>query len=95
MDYEYTSTDDPNQVLPMSKLGSELMQKQAMDDLILVKETQEPFYQQVIHKTGSAELCFRRILLPVVNDGGQVDLIYSATRLLGRVAPEFFELEVA
>ena len=74
---------------------SELMQKQVMDDLSRVKETCEPLYQQVIHRFEHTELCFRRILLPVVDDDGNVELIYSATRQFGTVAAEFFEVELA
>lgn len=94
-DYVYTSTDEPTQIVPMRKLGNELMQKQATDDLFLVKKSCEPIYQQVIHRVGRTELFFRRILLPVVNDEGRVELIYSATRRLGTVGSEFFEVETA
>jgi hypothetical protein len=99
IDYVYTSTDEPIQILPMRKFGgefgSDLLQKQTMDDLLQVKESCEPVYQQVIHRIGRTEMCFRRILLPVVDGAGQVDLIYSATRRFGTVDREFFELEIA
>jgi hypothetical protein len=95
LDYVYTSTDEPIQILPMRKFGSELMQKQTMDDLLLVKESCEPLYQQVIHRLGRTEMCFRRILLPVVDGDGQVELIYTATRRFGTVGHEFLEVEMA
>lgn len=99
LDYVYMSTDEPIQILPMRKFGgafgSELMQKQTMDDLLLVKESHEPLYQQVIHRIGRTELCFRRILLPVVDGDGRVELIYSATRRFGTVDREFLEVEIA
>lgn len=93
MDFEYTSTDEPTQTLSIREFDNELMQNQAMDDLLLVKETCEPLYQQVIHRIGPVEGCFRRILLPAIDDEGQVELVYSATRLFGAVEPEFFEKE--
>lgn len=95
LDFVYTSTDENTQILPLRKFDNELVQKQAMDDLMLVKETCEPLYQQVIHRTERIEMCFRRILLPVINDDRQVDLIYTATRQFGTIAPEFFEVEMA
>ena len=95
IDYVYTSTDEPTQMIPMRKLGNELMQQQATDDLLRVKDSCEPLYQQVIHRIGQTEMYFRRILLPVVDDAGQVELIYSATRQLGTVEPEFFEVGMA
>ncbi len=95
LDFVYTSTDEPIQILPMRKFGSELMQKQTMDDLLLVKESCEPLYQQVIHRLGRTEMCFRRILLPVVDGDGRVELIYSATRRFGTVDHEFLEVEMA
>jgi len=95
IDFVYTSTDEPTQILPMRKLGNELMQKQIMDDLLMVKESCEPHYQQVVHRTGQTEICFRRILLPVVNDESQVELIYSTTRQFGTVQSEFFDMVMA
>ncbi len=95
IDYVYTSTGVSLEILPLREMESELVQRQAMDDLLLVKETCEPLYQQVIHRMARFELCFRRILLPVINDNGQVDTIYTATRQFGAVEPEFFELEMA
>ena len=95
LDYVYTSTDEPTQIVPMRKLGSELLQKQTMDDLLMVKETCQPLYQQVIHRLPHTEMCFRRILLPVVNDDRQVELIYTATRQFGTVDREFFEVAMA
>lgn len=93
MDFVYISTDEPARTLPICELDNELMQKQAMDDLLLIKETGEPLYQQVIHRIGPMEMCFRRILLPVVDDNGRIELVYSATRQFGAVEPEFFEEE--
>ncbi len=95
IDFVYISTDDPVQMLPLGMLDNELIQKQAMDDLLVVKERCEPLYQQVIHRFGKSEMCFRRILLPTVNDDGKVDLIYSTTRQFGSVASVFFEEEYA
>lgn len=94
-DYVYISTDESTQILPMRKFGTELLQKQTMDDLFLVKESCEPRYQQVIHRIEKTEICFRRILLPVVDDDNQVVFIYSTTRRFGTVKPEFFEFEIA
>ena len=91
LDYVYTSTDEPTQFLPMRKLGNDLMQRQAMDDLMMVKECCNPLYQQVIHRIGRTELCFRRILLPVINDERRVELIYTATRQFGTVEAEYFD----
>lgn len=95
IDYVYTSTGMSLEILPLREMESELVQRQAMDDLLLVKETCEPLYQQVIHRLDRIELCFRRILLPVVDDDGKVDRIYTATRRFGTVEPEYFELETA
>ncbi len=95
IDFVYTSTDVSHAVLPLREMESELVQRQAMDDLLLVKETCEPLYQQVIHRMKRVELCFRRILLPVIDDDGKVDLVYTATRQFGTVEPEYFELEMA
>ena len=95
LDFVYTSTDEHTQILPMRKFENPLIQKQAMDDLLLVKETCEPLYQQVIHRIGQSEMCFRRILLPVINDDRKVELIYTATREFGTVEPQYFEAEMA
>lgn len=94
-DYVYTSTDESTQILPMRKFGTELLQKQTMDDLFLVKESCEPRYQQVVHRIENTEICFRRILLPVVDDDNNVAFVYSTTRRFGTVKPEFFEFEIA
>lgn len=94
LDYVYTSTDEPTQILPMRKLVNDLMQRQAMDDLMMVKERCEALYQQVIHRIGRTELCFRRILLPVINDAKRVELIYTATRQFGTVEAEYFDMEL-
>jgi hypothetical protein len=94
LDYVYTSTDEPTQILPMRKLGNDLMQRQAIDDLMMVKERCEALYQQVIHRIGQIELCFRRILLPVINDEKRVELIYTATRQFGTVEAEYFDTEL-
>ena len=95
LDYVYTSTDEPTQILPLRMMDSELVRKHAMTDLLFVKETCKPLYEQVIHRFVQTELCFRRILLPVVNDEGRVELIYTATRQFGTVGPEFLLTEMA
>lgn len=95
IDFVYISTDDPMQMLPLCVMDSELIQKQAMDDLLVVKERREALYQQVIHRFEQSEMCFRRILLPTINDDGKVDLIYSTTRQFGTVRSVFFEKEFA
>lgn len=95
IDYVYTSTGVSLQILPLREMESELVQRQAMDDLLLVKETREPLYQQVIHRFAQSEMCFRRILLPTINDNGKVDLIYSSTRQFGTVQSVFLEEEFA
>ena len=79
----------------MRKFGTELLQKQTMDDLLLVKESCEPRYQQVIHRFEDTEICFRRILLPVVDDDSNVVFIYSTTRRFGTIKPEFLQFEIA
>jgi hypothetical protein len=93
LDYVYMSTDEPTKILPLRKLGNDLMQRQAIDDLMMVKERCEPLYEQVIHRIGRTELCFRRILLPVINDVRRVELIYTATRQFGTVEAEYFDVE--
>lgn len=95
VNYVYTSTDGPTDKLPLRKMDSELIRKQAMDDLLFVKQRCEPLYQQVIHRFEHLEICFRRILLPVINDDGKVDLIYSTTREIGTVGSEYLEVAMA
>ncbi|MDH3702144.1 MAG: hypothetical protein OEU46_12585 [Alphaproteobacteria bacterium] len=95
IDFVYTSTDVSLQILPLREMESELIQRQTMDDLLLVKETCKPLYQQVIHRMERFEMCFRRILLPVIDDDGKVEQIYTATRQFGTVEPEYLEMEMA
>lgn len=93
-EFTYAEADDDAEVLAVEKFDNPLIRNQMLDDLMLVKETGEPLYQQVIHRADEREMCFRRVLLPVIDDEGDVELIYTSTRQFGLAEPTLLRKEM-
>lgn len=74
LDFKFVSPGKPTAISSLRLINlteSRVIQQQFFDDLLYVKETVRPLYQNVEHRFNASgeweEIAFARVLLPVVN----------------------------